>query len=148
MSFRYRTKLMAEALQIVADAGWGGMVYNYPTQSLVGGVLQSNSMRWSISSAHKFTVMEFEHYLILARRDGLIARTGPSESEIYGVSYEIINEEVTLTLKGMRYLETHNQTLVNKWFHQIVENLPTIITSTITALFIGWALYYWGPIAK
>jgi len=148
VSFRYRTKLMAEALQIVADAGWDGMEYNYPTQSYEGGVLQSNSMRWSVSSAHKFTIKEFEHYLILARRDGLIARTGPPESEVNGTSYEIVNEVVTLTLKGMRYLETHNQTLVNKWFHQIVENLPTIITSTITALFIGWVLYYWGPITK
>ena len=52
----------------------------------------------------------------------------------------------TITLHGREFLDRkRSERLPARWWQQLLNNVPTILVSVITALLVGWALNYWGP---
>ncbi len=91
---------------------------------------------------------EFENYLILAWRMGLVDRSGYSEVEWKSgankSSYKVEDEIVRLTPAGWDYMSEFDRPLLHRWWGNIVENVPTIILSVLTALLVGWIVYWFG----
>ena len=47
---------------------------------------------------------------------------------------------------GQSFLQSYRENLFwRKWPRQIVDNIPTILVSVVSALCIGWILNFWGP---
>jgi hypothetical protein len=150
VTFRFKKEFLAQALSIVAECGVHGMKYNYPVETLVDTSVARRSKRFRVSlvSAHVFSKREFEDYLILAWRFGLVDRSRYSEYDIHGdlnkSSYEIEDETLQLTQKGWEFVEAHDQPLMHRWARNIVENAPTVVVSVAAALLSGWAIYLFG----
>lgn len=150
MSFRYRSTLMAQALSVIAEAGIHGMKYDGLTDAMIakGSERQSKRARVSFVPAHKFTGREFEDYLILAWRAGLIQRSKYKEVEwISGLSkssYELGEEIVRLTKEGWEFVEQNDRTLIERWFQTLVERVPFVLLSVVTAALTTWAISSWS----
>lgn len=51
-----------------------------------------------------------------------------------------------ITLPGREYLDRkRSERLPFRWWEQLLNNVPTILVSVLTALLAGWVLNYWGP---
>ncbi|MDP3341618.1 hypothetical protein [Frigidibacter sp.] len=51
-----------------------------------------------------------------------------------------------ISLAGREYLDRkRSERLPNLWWQQLLNNVPTILVSVLTALLVGWALDFWGP---
>ncbi|MBV7377434.1 hypothetical protein [Maritimibacter dapengensis] len=133
---------MAQVLSIVGESGIHGMDHN----GIIGKVMdrgrkyQSNRFRISVMSAHRFSEDEFEDYLILAWRFGLVTRSRYQEIEFLPEkdksAYHLEDEVVCLTREGWEFVEEHYKPLLHRWWANIIENIPTIVTS-IAAFVLG-----------
>lgn len=142
---------MAQALSIVGEGGVDGIEYNALIAMLIANrdsarskVFQSQKMRISLCSAHVFTPKDFEQYLILAWRFGLVIRSGYKEVEwVHGKnksSYEVEDEIIRLTQAGWEFVDTNDQPLAHRWGANVVENVPTVLLS----VFLAWVLFRLG----
>jgi len=140
VSFHFRTQRLADTLSIVATGGFKGIQYNYPIASLGEDKIEVPKAEWQVGKSEPFLAGEFEEYLILAWRDGLVDRDGYSEDKIYGCSYKSADDEtVRLTIAGWRFPEERNVPRLKRWMKQIADNIPTIVASVV-AVIIGRAL--------
>jgi hypothetical protein len=141
---------MAQALSIVGEAGIHGMKYNaiietYENQS---AHRQSKRLRISAVSAHRFSAQEFENYMILAWRWGLVKRSSFEEYEFQqGVnksSYQLDDEIVSLTPSGWEFSNSYDTPLLHRWWNNVSSNVPTIIISVIVAVVSAFFLKLTG----
>jgi hypothetical protein len=52
-----------------------------------------------------------------------------------------------ITLQGREYLDRkRSERLHVRWWEQLLNNVPTIVVSVISALLVGWVLNYLGPV--
>lgn len=151
MTFAYRKEWMAQVLSIIGEGGVNGIEYN----GIIGKVLekgktyQSKRFRFSLVSAKEFSQEEFENYLKLAWRFGFVHRSNYSENEnLAGLdksSYKLEDEIVKLTREGWEYLDEHYQPLLHRWWSNILENIPTVILSVLSAICVSWISYHLRP---
>ncbi|WP_037316519.1 hypothetical protein [Ruegeria halocynthiae] len=141
---------MAQALSIVAEAGIHGKKHNGLIEAWVkkGHVHQSKRGRISICSAHQFSGPEFEDYLILAWRSGLLERSKYKEVEwktsINKSSYEVEDEDIRLTREGWEFVEKYDKTTIELWLETLTDRVPYVFLSVVSAALTTWAIMYWG----
>ena len=131
---------MAQALSVVGEAGIHGMEYNAMSDMLINRPSRRQPIRFRVSpvAAHRFSAKEFEDYLILAWRFGLVERTNFKEVEWLAdknkSSYQIEDEIVRLTREGWEYVEENDQPLLHRWGRQVAENVPAIFVGIVIAI--------------
>ena len=146
MSFEYRKTLMAQALSIIAEKGVHGIEYNGAIELLGDGQSPriSTKARWSLQDAHRFTSQEFEDYMILAQKWGLVTRSDRTEwHPVSGVdksSYNLDGGKIELTEAGWNFIEKNDQPILHRWGRNIVENAPSIVVAVATS----WAVHQLG----
>lgn len=108
---------------------------------------QSARLRYSLRSAHRFSSAEFENYMILGWRWGLVERSryrevnfGPEKKP----SYDGEAETLCLTKEGWEFLDANDRPIIHVWDKNLSENLPTVIISVLSAIGSASALYYFG----
>ena len=148
--FKYNSRTMAEALLIVSEHGINGLEYNWLLNTWPSNERGwvSRRMRWSLVPPHKFTGEEFEEYMILAWRFGLLERSRYKEvdwlSGLNKSSYPIENEIIRLTRGGWEFTEKYGTSLLQRWVENVLSNLPTVILSAFSAVLTSWAILYFG----
>jgi len=140
---------MAQALSIVGEEGIHGFEYNPATELMTDGRLrQSRKGRWSILAARSFSSREFEEYMILAWRFGYVERSKFQELDWTAgrnkSSYDLEDEVIRLTQMGWEYIEAYDDPVLERWFRQIVENVPVVVTSVSASLLGAYVLTLFG----
>jgi hypothetical protein len=141
---------MAQALAIVGEAGIHGLDYNGLNESWINqsNRWQSRSMRISLFSAHQFSGAEFENYMILAWRWGLVERSKYHEVDwvngLNKASYQIEPEVIRLTPSGWEFSNKYDQPLLHKWWDNVSSNVPTIALSVGGGVVLAWLLRVMG----
>ncbi|WP_156927430.1 hypothetical protein [Leisingera methylohalidivorans] len=136
---------MAEALAIVGEAGIHGMKYN-GLLSAMGSIHSFQSKRFRVSPfpSHLFSGQEFEDYMILAWRFGLVERSKYKEVEwksgLNKSSYQVEDETLRLTQEGWGFVETHGRPLMHRWGAWLVDNVPRLLTSILVSAATAWLL--------
>ena len=135
---------MAQVLSIVGEGGVDGIEYNYPLDAISNERRASKRMRWSLMPAHQFTTSEFEVYLKLAWRFGLVERSKYSERDLASgkdkSSYSPEDEIVRLTRAGWEFVDNNDRPILHRWAANIMENVPTIVTSVVGILLAQYLL--------
>jgi hypothetical protein len=150
VSFNYRKDYMAQALSVIGNAGIHGMEYNGSLVSWGNKSyrFKSKRFRFSLFEAHSFSGDEFENYMILAWRMGLVERSRYSENSAkHGVNksaYPLDGEIIRLTPKGWDFTEKYDRPLLQRWGRNIADNVPTIFLSVASSLLAGWAIFLLG----
>ncbi|UWQ63195.1 hypothetical protein K3723_02535 [Leisingera caerulea] len=140
---------MAEALAIVGEAGIHGLEYNGLLSAWCSSRrFKSNRFRFSPVPAHAFTGEEFEKYMLLAWRFGLVERSKYKEVEwqsgLDKSSYQVEDEIVSLTREGWEFVEFHGRPTMHRWGSWFVENIPRLVTSILVSAATAWLLIEFG----
>ncbi|QOL82401.1 hypothetical protein [Pseudooceanicola spongiae] len=136
MGFRFRTKRLAEALSVVADAGFEGMRHNHAVSVLDKNGISVPKRAFALFRPKPFSGLEFGDNMFLAMKDQLIEHDGKRTDGAYSGEWETIQ----LSLAGWRFLELHGDSYWSTSLRQIVNNVPTIIVSVLGTLIGRWLL--------
>ena len=134
---------MAYALSIIGEAGSTGFEYNGAVHAIKDGGYRSIKRRWTLSPSPTFTWQEFKFHLTYAAKEGFI----DAEKGINRIANgEFLSAPVSLhlTMKGWEYIEMYDAPLLQRWFRNVRENVPTVITSLILAILTAWVLPWLG----
>ncbi|HQU68457.1 MAG TPA: hypothetical protein PLI43_09685 [Albidovulum sp.] len=143
MSVPVTRKKIAQALSVIAEAGLEGFEYDSAVNALGGESYASRRMRWSMVPNSKFAPSEFRELLAYAARARYI-EAGDHTERVANGEYGIEAWTIRLTLDGWDQIELHDQTIIERWFRNIRDNLPALLVSAFVAVLSSWALYMWG----
>ena len=136
---------MAHALSIVGEKGGGSFEYESAINAIrAGHIYRSKKCRWTLSKSPEFSVDEFKDYMMYAARASYID-AGNNTAKLARGEYGSNTCYIHLTLEGWRQIELYDQPLLHRWGANLRDNIPTVVISVVTALFVGWAISIWGP---
>ncbi|EBA11995.1 hypothetical protein [Roseobacter sp. CCS2] len=111
-------------------------MYDSAVGMLTRKTYESKKKRWMIPNSPRFSSDEFRDYMALAVENGLVDAGRNNDALRRG---ELDGDEwlLKLTLAGWNYIEDFDQPVLERWFVNIRDNVPTIIVSVATALIIA-----------
>ena len=96
-----------------------------------------NSGETELLKPEEFSITEFAHVVKHLVSLDLVNYVG-----------EALDGDLQITPQGQDFLRgVRENSLIFRWSRQLLDNIPTIIVSVVTALLIGWAMKLWGPVA-
>lgn len=82
--------------------------------------------------------------MILAWRFGYVERSKFKElawtAGLNKASYELEEEIIRLTQAGWEYIDAYDDPVIERWFRQIVDNVPVVLTSVCASLLAAYLL--------
>ena len=137
MVYRITSRRLAQCLSIVAETSPDAFEYQSAVEDLRNVPWKSNAMRWSLAPPPQFDAREFHFFLSAAARDGLIEADDGDHLELALGHLSLEPWELRLTIKGWRFIENYDTTILGRWVGNVISNVPTIGTSVIAALIIN-----------
>lgn len=82
--------------------------------------------------------------MILAWRFGYVERSKFKElawtAGLNKASYELEEEIIRLTQADWEYIDAYDDPVIERWFRQIVDNVPVVLTSVCASLLAAYLL--------
>ncbi len=135
---------MAHALSVLGEAGLGGYQYDSAIGMLTRKTYDSTKGRWMLASSPTFSSTEFQQYMSLAVANGFVD-AGPNSEKVKRGELDGEDWLLRLTLEGWNYIEDYDRPVIESWFNNIRDNIPTIVVSSVLAVATAWLLLLLGP---